>query len=446
MGSVYDVIQELIEQQNWIALRHEIAVMDDLQLSEIISELPERDAVIVFRLLPRELSNETFINLSQEKQEQLIHGLADKKSRLTMLLNELKPDDRTALLEELPGSVAQRLIQMLTPEERYVTLELLGYPEYSVGRLMTPDYVAVKPSFTIEQTLEHIRTYGQNSETLNVIYVVDDEWKLIDDIRIREVLMAEPQMTIDDIMDHRYVALSALDDQENAIRVFQDHDRVALPVTDTEGTLLGIVTFDDVMDVAEEESTEDFHKFGSIQQAVFNPMQAKVTFLYQKRIFWLATLVFMNVFSGAAIASFEETITSVVALLFFLPLLIASGGNAGAQSATLVVRALATGDVVMSDWWRLVGKETLVSFLLGSTMALAVSLVASFRAPDIIVVVALSMVCIVLMGSVLGLLLPFIFTRFKMDPATASAPLITSLADIGGVIIYFTIATWYLNI
>jgi len=446
MGSVFDVIEELLEQQDWPALRHEIAVMDDLQLSDLITELPNRDAVIVFRLLPRELANETFINLSQEKQEQLINGLTDKKGRLTALLNELRPDDRTALLEELPGPVAQRLIQMLKPEERYIALELLGYPEYSVGRLMTPDYVAVKPDFTIQQTLDHIRTYGQNSETLNVIYVVDDKWKLIDDIRIREILMAEPHMTIADVMDNRYVALGAFDDQEQAIRVFQDHDRVALPVTDTEGTLLGIVTFDDVMDVAEEESTEDFHKFGSIQHAVFNPLQAKITFLYQKRIFWLFILVFMNVFSGAAIASFEETIKSLVSLLFFLPLLIGSGGNAGAQSATLVVRALATGDVVVSDWFRLVGKEVLVALLLGVTMALAVSLVASFRAPEIMVVVGLSMVCIVLMGSVLGLLLPFVFTRFKLDPATASAPLITSVADIGGVLIYFSIATWYLNL
>jgi magnesium transporter len=446
MGSVYDVIEELLDQQNWIAVRHEISVMDALQLSELITELPERDAVIVFRLLPRELSNETFVNLPPETQEELIDGLAEKRGRLSALLNDLKPDDRTALLEELPGSVAQRLIQMLKPEERYVALELLGYPEYSVGRLMTPDYVAVKPTFSIEQTLEHIRTYGQNSETLNVIYVVDDKWKLIDDIRIREILMADPQMTIEDIMDNRYIALSALDDQENAIRVFQDHDRVALPVTDSEGTLLGIVTFDDVMDVAEEESTEDFHKFGSIQHAVFNPLQAKIPFLYQKRIFWLFILVFMNVFSGAALASFEDTIKSLVSLLFFLPLLIGSGGNAGAQSATLVVRALATGDVVVKDWFRLVGKEVLVALLLGGTMAIAVSLVASFRAPEIMVVVALSMVCIVLMGSVVGLLLPFVFTRFKIDPATASAPLITSLADIGGVVIYFSIATWYLNL
>jgi magnesium transporter len=205
------------------------------------------------------------------------------------------------------------------------------------------------------------------------------------------------------------------------------------------------VTIDDVMDVVEEEATEDFHKFGSIQDAVFNPLKASVMFLYQKRILWLFILVFMNVFSGAALSVFEHTIESLVALVFFLPLLIGSGGNAGAQSATLIIRALATGDVEPKDWFRLVGKEVLVAMLLGITMALAVSLVASLRAPEIIVVVGLSMVCIVLVGSVIGLLLPFIFTRFKLDPATASAPLITSIADISGVLIYFSIANWYLN-
>lgn len=446
MGITDPIIEELIENQNWTTLRHHIAAMEPFALSELISELPDRDGVIVFRLLPREIANETFHYLSQEVQEQLIHGLADKQSRLTDLLNELKPDDRTALLEEMPGHVSQKLIQLLSPEERQIALQLLGYPDDSIGRLMTPDYVAVKHYFTIAQTLEHIRLFGSDSETLSVIYVVDNDWKLVDDVKIRDILLSDPAASISDIMDHRYVALSAFDDQETATHVFQDHDRVALPVTDSDGILLGIVTIDDVMDVVEEEATEDFHKFGSIQDAVFNPLKASVLFLYQKRILWLFILVFMNVFSGAALSVFEHTIESLVALVFFLPLLIGSGGNAGAQSATLIIRALATGDVELKDWFHLVGKEVLVSLLLGATMALGVSLVASLRAPEIIVVVGISMICIVLVGSILGLLLPFIFHRFKLDPATASAPLITSIADISGVLIYFTIANWYLNL
>jgi len=220
---------------------------------------------------------------------------------------------------------------------------------------------------------------------------------------------------------------------------------VALPVTDTEGKLIGIVTIDDVMDVAEEEITEDFHKFGSFQDAIINPLKARITLIYKKRIFWLTFLVFMNIFSGAALAHFENTIQAMVSLLFFLPLLIASSGNAGAQSATLMIRSLAVGDVIIRDWLRLLGREFLVSFLLGITMAIGVSLIATFRAPDILVVVALTMVLTVMTGSLIGLLLPFIFTKLKLDPAAASAPLITSLADIIGVIIYFTVANWYLG-
>jgi magnesium transporter len=400
----------------------------------------------LFRLLPREQAKDTFQCLSHDKQEQIIEGLAQNRNKITSLLNDLDPDDRTAFFEELPAEVTQRLIKLLTPEERIITTQLLGYPEDSIGRLMTPEFVAVKPYHTVEQTLNHIRRYGHDSETLNVIYVVSNEWKLIDDIRIREIILAKPEQTIEDLMDNRFVALNAFEDQETAIRVFQDHDRVALPVTDTDGVLLGIVTVDDVMDVSEEETTEDFHKFGSFQDAIVNPLKAHFTYLYKMRIFWLTILVFMNVFSGAAIAHFEPIITSAVSLLFFLPLLIGSSGNAGAQSATLMIRSLAIGDVETSDWLKLMGKEFLVSLLLGLTMAAGVALVASFRAPEIMVVVALTMVLTVMTGSMIGLLMPFVFTKLNLDPATASAPLITSIADISGVVIYFSIASWYFGL
>ncbi|MFA7201262.1 MAG: magnesium transporter, partial [Bacteroidales bacterium] len=244
------------------------------------------------------------------------------------------------------------------------------------------------------------------------------------------------------LMDYRFTALNAMDDQETAIGAFQDYDRVALPVLNSEGVLLGIVTFDDIMDVAEEESTEDFHKFGSIQQPIANPLRERAWGMYKNRVLWLLVLVFVNIFSGAALASFESIIQSVVSLVFFLPLLIDSGGNAGSQSATLMIRALAIGDVKVSDWYKLIGKEFIISFLLGVTMAAGVAAIASFRAPEIILVVALSMLLIVMTGSLIGLLLPFLFTKFRLDPATASAPLITSIADICGVLIYFSIASW----
>lgn len=435
--------QELIEEKQWKRIRQEIVEYDPVDVAEIIEDLPEEDDVVLFRLLPREQAKSTFQLLTYEKQEQIIEGLAQNVHKLSGLLNDLDPDDRTAFFEELPGEITQRLIQLLTPAERSVAIRLLGYPEDSIGRLMTPEFVAVKPHYTVNQALEHIRRFGHDTETLNVLYVVNNSWQLIDDIRIRDILLAKPEQKIEDLMDNRFVALSAYDDQEVAIRVFQDHDRVALPVVDTEGMLLGIVTFDDMMDVVEEETTEDFHKFGSFQDAILNPLKAKITHLYRMRIFWLTALVFMNVFSGAAIANFEDTIQAHVSLMFFLPLLIASGGNAGAQSATLMIRSLATGDVEIKDWFRLLGKEFFVALLLGVTMAIGASLIASFRAPEIITIVSITMVLTVLAGSLIGLLLPFIFTIFKRDPASASAPLVTSMADITGVLIYFSIASWF---
>ncbi|MEA5109905.1 Magnesium transporter MgtE [bioreactor metagenome] len=438
--------EDLIREKDWSALRHELEDMDPILIAEIIDELPEQDDVILFRLLPREKAKNTFQYLEHETQEQIIEGLAKNVNRVAGLLNDLDPDDRTAFFEELPGNITQRLIQLLSPEERLIATRLLGYPEHSIGRLMTPEFVAVKPDFTVEQALKHIRMYGRDSETLNLIYVVDENWKLIDDIRIREIILADPEQHIRDLMDEHFVSLNAFDDQEIAIRVFQDQDRIALPVIDSEGLLLGIVTVDDVMDVVEEETTEDFHKFGSFQAAIVNPLKAKIFFLYQKRILWLILLVFMNVFSGAALATFEGVIQSAVSLIFFLPLLIGSGGNAGAQSATLMIRSLAIGDVETKDWFRLLGREFLVSFLLGVTMAAGVSLIASVRAPQHIVVVAATMILAVMSGSLIGMITPFIFIKLKLDPATASAPLITSIADISGVVIYFSIASWYMGL
>ena len=443
MNEIRVHFRELIENKAWKVLKSQLHELEPLQIAEVIEDLPKPDDIILFRLLAREPAKETFQHLPFDKQEDIIEGMAANSNRITSLLNDLDPDDRTAFFEELPGEISQRLVQMLSAEERRIATNLLGYPEDSIGRLMTPEYVAIKPYYTVSHALEHIRKFGRDSETLNVIYVVDDHWKLIDDIRIKEIILASLDQRIDELIDHRFVSLNAFDDQETAVKVFQDQDRVALPVVATDGMLLGIVTFDDMMDVVEEESTEDFHKFGSFQNAIVNPLKAKTGYLYQQRVVWLTALVFMNVFSGAAISNFETVIQSVVSLIFFLPLLIGSGGNAGSQSATLMIRSLAIGDVEMKDWFRLLGKELMVSLLLGLTMAAGVALIAGFRAPEVVVVVAVTMVVNVIAGSLIGLTLPFVFTKFKLDPATASAPLITCISDITGVLIYFSIASWY---
>lgn len=437
---------KLIKQKEWKALRNAINEYDTIQIVEIIERSNEFESIILFRFLGREQAKDVFQELSFDKQEEIIEGLAQHASKVADLLNDMEPDDRTAFLEELQGNITQRLMQLLTPENRETAKKLLGYPEESIGRLMTPEYVAVKPHFSIQQTIDHIRQFGHDSETLNVIYIVDNNWKLIDDIRMREILLASPNQKIEDLIDRKFVSLSAFDDQETAVAVFKDHNRVALPVVDTDGVLLGILTIDDVFDIAEEEDTEDFHKFGAVADAIISPLQAAVGHLYKKRIVWLTALVFVNIFSGAVIASFENVLESMISLVFFLPLLIDSGGNAGSQSATLMIRALAMGDVQSKDWVKLLGKELFVSLLLGLTMAFGVSLVASFRAPEIILVLAITMTLIVIVGSVVGMLLPFIFTKLKVDPATASAPLITTISDISGVFIYFTVASKVLGL
>jgi magnesium transporter len=446
MNDILTEISSLIEEKKWKALKEKINLIDPFEIGELIEECSESDDIILFRLLNPEQAKDTFHYLTYEKQEKIVTGLAQNVNKITNLLNDLEPDDRTAFLEELPGEIAKKLLQLLSREERAIATQLLGYPEDSIGRLMTTEYIAVESSFTVEQVMAFLRKFGDDSETLNVIYVVDQSGKLVDDLRLKEIILTDPQSSIQEIMDNNFVALNVLDDQEIAIGTFKDYDRVALPVIDADGILLGILTFDDIMDVQEAESTEDFHKFGSFQEAIANPLKARISYLYKQRIFWLAALVFMNVFSGAAISSFEHIIQKVVSLIFFLPLLIGSGGNAGAQSATLMIRSLAIGDVEIKDWFRLLSKEILVSFFLGLTMALGVALIASFRAPEIIIVVSLTMVLTVMTGSLVGLILPFIFTKFKLDPATASAPLITSIADICGVLIYFSIATKYFGV
>jgi magnesium transporter len=441
-----DQVKTLINAGEFLALRPVIAQRDAVELAALIESLPGAQGGILFRLLPTPEAARVFMQLSSSKQLALVEMLDAKRARLISLFNTLAPDDRTALFEQLPGEVTQRLLALLEPKEREAAIRLLGYPEDSIGRLMTTDYVAVRPAWTVGQALRHIRRFGKDSETINVIYIVERGFLLVDDLRIRDFILADPEAGVQSLMDKRFIFLRATDDRETAIETFRKYDRVALPVTDAEGVLLGIVTIDDVLDVAQEEATEDFHKFGSIQDRIVNPLQTGITHLYRYRITWLFALVLVNVFSGAAIAHFEETIQSVVALIFFLPLLIDSGGNAGSQSATLMIRALATGEAYLKDWLKLMAKEIPVALLLGGTMALGVAVIAGFRAPEVLPVVAATMICIVLVSSLVGLSLPFVFTRLKIDPATASAPLITSLADIIGVLIYFSIATWYFGL
>lgn len=438
-------IVRLIEERNWSALRESLAHLPAPEVAELLPELEKPDRVLLFRALPRELAADTVAYMEAGDRDSLLRELTDEETR--QLLANLSPDDRTEVLSELPGQVTSRLLNLLSPEDLREARNLLGYPEESVGRLMTPDYVAVRPDWTVSRALEHVRKHGSDSETINVIYVTDRSGLLMGKMELRKIILANPDALIENIMETGVESVRAYDDREEAVRVVEHYDLNVLPVVDSDGILLGIITVDDVIDVAEEEATEDFQRMATVEPIRMSLKDAKIGFLYRRRIGWLLGLVFINVFSGAVLHYYEQTIAAVVALIFFLPLLIATAGNAGAQAATLMVRALATGDVEMRDWFWLLGRELIVAAAMGGTLALAVWGLGLFRGgPQVAVVVAITMMTIVVIGSLVGMSLPFALHRFGMDPATASAPLITSIADIIGVIIYMVVATWYLGI
>jgi magnesium transporter len=433
-------ILELIEKRSWVALRDALAGWPAPEVADLILHLRKKDRVLLFRVLPRPLASRVFRHLRPGQERALLADLTDEETR--GLLAELSPDDRTHILAELPGQVTQRLLNLLPPEELEQARSLLGYPEESVGRLMTPHYVAVHPEWSIAESLSHIRSFGMDRETINRIYVVDVDWRLLGDISLRRIILADPDDTAEQVMVPSRTALSAFADREDAVRLIRRYGLETLPVIDSDGVLMGIVTIDDLLDVAVAEATEDFQRVGSVEPFRGSLRDAGIGFLYRRRIGWLLVLVFVNLLSGAAIAAYEGLIEQVVALVVFLPLLIASAGNAGSQASTLMIRALATGDVHARDWLRLLGKEVVVAAVLGGTMAVAVSGIGFWRGGiDVALIVAITMVLVVVIGSLVGMLLPFLLNRLDFDPATASVPLVTSIADISGVLVYFAIAS-----
>jgi magnesium transporter len=440
---VKPTIEQLIASRRWSELREALEDWEAPELADLLMDVEKADRVLLFRALPRLLSAEVFSYMEFQEQDELLRDLTDSETRA--LLANLAPDDRTVLLDELPGQVTQRLLNLLSPEDMREARMLLGYPEESVGRLMTPDYVAVRPEWTIDAALDHIRRHGKRSETINRIYVIDSSWRLVDDLDLRRFILAKSQETVESIMDHSFVSVSAFADREEAVRLIGRYDLVALPVVDSEGVLVGIVTVDDVLDVAEEEATEDFHRVGSVEPLRMGYWEATLWTLYRTRIGWLSGLVLVNLVSGGVLAAFEETLTSVVALAFFIPLIIATGGNAGMQSATIIIRGISTGDVNLAQWGHAFLREAGIGVFLGLTLGVLTAVLGIARGGlDLGLVVFLTMISMLMVTNLLGMSLPFLFGRLGIDPAVASGPLVTSVADIIGLLIYFSIATWLL--
>ncbi len=447
-GDLAAAIARALEERDFAQVRALAAHRLPADLADAIQELPAEQRAVAFRLLPRELAADTFEYLTSEVQEELLRSLG--REEVAAILNEMSPDDRTALLEELPASVTRQLLQLLSSPERRIAQQLLGYPEDSIGRLMTPDYLAVRPEWTVQQALEYIREHGHDRETLNVIYVVDEKGKLLDDLRIRQLLLARPEATIWDLCDGSFVALRAMDDQEQAVKIFAEYDRVAFPVVDSQGMLLGIVTVDDVLDVVEEETTEDIQKIGGMAALEEPYLRASLREMVRKRAGWLVVLFFGQMLTANVMGYFQNEIASAMVLVLFLPLIISSGGNSGSQAATLVIRAMALGEVTLAHWWAVMRREILSGLALGGivgSIGFARIAVGEWTTGAygpawlwIGFTVGCALVGVVLWGTLVGSMLPFILRSIGLDPATSSTPFVATFVDVTGLLIYFSIA------
>ncbi|MFH5883432.1 magnesium transporter [Halalkalibaculum sp. DA3122] len=440
---------ELIKNKDWVALKDILNDVPAVDVAELLEELEAQVAIVIFRLLKKQKAADVFTYLSSQKGVELLEVFTAQQ--LSEVMSNLEPDERVALMEELPGHLTQRVMNSMKTDDRKLVQKLLGYPEESVGRLMTPRYVKVRRDWTIRQSLEHIRKYGHSAETVNVIYVVDEHEHLIDDLRLNQLILADPEATIASLMDESFEALSAFEDQEDAVKMLSKYDRVAMPVVDSDGILVGIVTVDDVIDVAEEETTEDMQLMAGMDALDDYYSQTSVSEMVKKRIGWLVILFMGQMLTVTAMATYESALAAAAMLSFFIPMIISSGGNSGSQAATLIIRALSTDDINLEDWNKVLKREFLSGALLGGLIGLMGSVVIAawmmFRGELFslgLVLQALTVGCslvgVVLFGNLSGSMLPFLMSKMGLDPAVTSAPFVATLVDVTGIIIYFSIA------
>lgn len=444
---------EILQKEEVLQIREFLNDQNISDVAELINEFPEYEHQIVGNMSVHRAAK-VFKILDLPTQKNIIQELPPFKT--AELLNELPADDRTSFLEELNSEVVKELIKLLDPEERKITLSLLGYPEGSVGRLMTPDYIAVQVDWTVEEVIQHIREVGKDSETIDVIYVVNDKGEFIDDIRIREIILANPEKIVEDIIDHRFIALKVTEDQEVANQTFRMNNRMALPVVDDKNILLGIVTIDDVLWVANEEFSEDMQKIGGTEALDEPYLEMPLMKLFKKRVVWLIVLFLGELLTATAMKYFEDEIAKAVVLVLFVPLIISSGGNSGSQASTLIIQAMAVGELTIADWWRVLRREIIQGFLLGSILGIigfVRILVWSSLFPElygehylmIAVTVGVSLLGVVLWGTLSGSMFPILLKRLGSDPAVSSAPFVATMVDVTGLVIYFSLAFMFLK-
>jgi magnesium transporter len=442
-------IQELIQEKDWAVLRDALSEFDPSDIAEILIEVPDQEDAALFRLLPRPLAGRVFAYLPLDRQEGLMRALSNDQMR--QILAGMTPDDQARLLEELPAAVTRRLLQALSPEELRAARDLLGYPPETAGRYMTPQYVALRPDLTAREALEQVRRTGRGKETLNILYVVDAAGKLLAELRLGSLVLADPDTIVADIEDRPLVSIPARTDREEVLRAFAKYDRAALPVTDRDGHMLGIITADDVLDVAQEEATEDIQKFGGMEALDAPYLDVSYLQMVWKRGGWLSALFLGEMLTATAMGYFEGEIARALVLTLFVPLIISSGGNSGSQAATLIVRSLALTELRLHDWWRVFARELRSGLSLGAWLGfigfLRIWLWQHLGLYDygehyllVGVTIWMSLIGVVTFGSLAGSMLPFALRRLGFDPATSSAPFVATLVDVSGLVIYFTVA------
>lgn len=458
LDTLFDDIHLELEQNNDEAISNIIRELNISDVKELIDEFPNYGHKFI-ELLPLGRAIPVFSILDFPVQERIFEKLSGQ--RIKEILTGMPPDDRTSFLEDLHGDAVKKLIILLSPEDRKEALGLLGYKEDSVGRLMTPDYITVKKDWDVARVLKHIRKYGINSETIDVIYVIDEDGALLDDMKIRKILLANPDTKVSDLTDNRLISLKADDPQELAIEEFRMNNRVALPVTNDRNILLGIVTIDDILWVAKEEYTEDMQKVGGTGALDEPYLDTPFFKLIMKRAPWLIILFLSEMLTTTAMTYFQVEIEKATVLALFIPLVMSSGGNSGSQASTLVIQAMALGEVTIKDWWRVIRRE----FFSGLTLGIILGLIGFFRVsiwellhyigvmnfsygPHWLLIgstIGTALIGIILWGSIAGSTLPLILKRLGADPAASSAPFVATLVDVTGIIIYFSVAFLFLH-
>jgi magnesium transporter len=441
--------EELIENQRWDDLRTKLATTHFSDIADAMDALPSKEEAVIFRLLTRDHAAQVFSYLPPRRQKELLRSLSTDEVK--GVLDSMPPDDRTRLFGEMPANVTRQLLEALSPEQLQNARQLLGYPEHSVGHYMTPNYVSVHPEMTAAQALQHIRKVGRGMETLNVIYILDEHGKLIEDLRLGSLVLADPKTVVTEISDPPLVALLATDDRERALEMFEKYDRVALPVQDVLGNMLGIVTVDDMLDIAESEATEDMQKLGGSEALDAPYTQVGLWAMIRKRGGWLSALFLGEMLTATAMSYFEGEIARAVVLALFVPLIISSGGNSGSQAASLIIRALALRELKLRDWFRVFRRELISGFALGNMLGVIGFLrIISWQRLHLMnygqhylllgFTVWISLIGVVMFGTLAGSMLPFLLRRLGFDPAASSAPFVATLVDVTGLCIYFLVA------